>query len=88
MQADSGSLPSSLVELESGGYMVKVPTGDGWGNAWVYTMATARGGTFTLTSLGADGRAGPAPPVDWTTGAFDVDIVFKDGQFLQAPASR
>ena len=85
MQADSGSLPATLAELQAGGYLVQVPAGDGWGTAWVYTMG--RDG-FTLTSLGSDGRAGPAPPVDWRSGAYDADIVLRNGQFVQAPAGR
>ncbi len=85
MQADTGSTPARLAELQEGGYLVRVPVRDGWGTAWVYTMG--RDG-FTLTSLGADGLAGPAPPVDWTSGAYDADIVLRNGQFVQAPAGR
>lgn len=84
-QADTGSLPGRLAELQEGGYLVRVPAGDGWGTPWAYT--TGRDG-FTLTSLGSDGRAGPAPPSPWATGAYDADIVLRNGQFVQAPSGR
>ncbi len=85
MQADTGSTPGGLAELQEGGYFVQVPAHDGWGGAWTYTID--RDG-FTLTSFGSDGRAGPAPPSSWTTGAYDADIVLRNGQFVQAPAGR
>ena len=85
MLADTGSTPASLSELQEGGYLVQVPARDNWGNPWAYTVG--RDG-FTLTSLGSNGGAGPAPPADWRTGAYDVDIVLRNGQFVQAPAGR
>ncbi len=85
MQADSGSLPKRLEELQSGGYLVRAPTRDSWGTLYAYTTGE---NNFALTSLGADGRPGPAPPSPWTTGAYETDIVLRNGQFVQAPAGR
>jgi hypothetical protein len=45
---------------------------DAWGNAFLYRSDSR---TFTLTSPGADGRAGTAD-----------DIVMVDGRFTQLPA--
>ena len=85
MLADAGSLPERLEDLQSGGYFVRAPTRDRWGTLYVYTTGQNE---FALTSLGADGRPGPAPPSPWTTGAYDADIVLRNGQFVQAPAGR
>ena len=85
MQADSGDLPTSLAGLVAGGYLVTVPTTDGWGNALVY-MTSSSG--FELHSLGSDGRAGPAPPQPWTSGSHACDLIMTNGQFTQAPSSR
>ena len=85
MQVDTGAYPQALVELERGGYLVLVPPADAWGNAWVFE--TAADG-YTLTSLGADGRPGPAPPSPWTTGAYDCDLVLTNGQMTHRPTGR
>ena len=85
MQVDTGAYPEELVELEHGGYLALVPKADGWGFAWIYTAAA---GGYTLTSLGADGRPGPAPPSPWTAGAYDCDLVLTNGQITQGPSGR
>ena len=85
MQADKGSYPASIVELEAAGYLEIIPSNDGWGNAWVYSTGASG---FTLTSLGSDGATGPAPPEPWTRGAYPCDLIMENGQIVQAPAAR
>lgn len=85
MQADRGAYPATLAELETAGYFVRVPTVDGWGNAFAYS--TGPNG-FTLVSLGEDGRAGPPPPQPWTNGSHACDLVMTNGVFTQVPATR
>lgn len=85
MRADTGSYAGSLDDLEAGGYLVKVPAIDGWGNPWIYTSGN---GSFTLTSLGADGDAGPVPPTPWTGGSHACDLTMTNGQLVQAPMER
>jgi len=85
MQVDTGAYPQEFVELERGGYLTLVPPADAWGNAWIYETGPD---SFTLTSLGADGQPGPAPPTPWTSGAYDCDLVLTNGQITQGPAGR
>ena len=85
MQVDAGRAPASLAELQTAGYLEVVPTNDGWGNGFIYVVD---GNEYEITSLGSDGRAGPAPPQPWTGGAYACDLVLYNGQFTQAPATR
>jgi general secretion pathway protein G len=63
-------------------YLEVAITNDGWGNPFVYNVGAD---TYTLTSLGSDGAAGPAPPVPWINDPFEPDISVTDGMFTQAP---
>jgi hypothetical protein len=85
MQTDTGKLPLALSDLTAGGYLASVPAVDGWGNAWVYSN---EGSSFSLRSLGSDGRAGPAAPDSWTRGSYACDLILTNGQFTQAPGGR
>lgn len=66
-------------------FMSPVPPVDAWGTAWTYSGG---GGTYTLTSLGRDGAAGPAPPSPWYDEPFEADLVVIDGVFTQAPTTQ
>jgi hypothetical protein len=85
MQADTGRAPASLADLQRGGYLEVVPVNDGWGHGFIYNVD---GNSFELTSLGSDGRAGPAPPQPWTGGSYACDLILYNGQFTQTPAAR
>ena len=85
MQVDTGAYPGEIVELEHGGYLASVPSADAWGTEWIYATEP---GSYTLTSLGADGQPGPAPPIPWTTGAYSCDLVLTNGQMTQGPSGR
>ncbi len=65
-------------------YLQVLVNTDGWGNAFVYTMAGG-GDNYTLTSLGRDGAAGPGPPVPWVNEPFEPDLIVIDGMFAQFP---
>ncbi|OLC56241.1 MAG: hypothetical protein AUH92_00595 [Acidobacteria bacterium 13_1_40CM_4_69_4] len=74
---DRGGYPqgTSLQQASAALVPVFLPsavTVDAWGNNFVYESA---GPSFTLTSLGADGRAGTAD-----------DLVMTDGHFTQLPS--
>jgi len=66
-------------------YMQVTPANDGWGNGWVYGFDAPVAGSYTLTSLGSDGAALPAPPVPWSNEPYDPDLIMINGQFTQAP---
>jgi hypothetical protein len=85
MREDTGRYAQNLAELAENEYLRVAPTTDGWGNAYVYMTGA---NTYTLTSLGSDGAAGPAPPRVWLDEPYDPDIVLTDGQFTQAPTGR
>ena len=68
-------------------YMVSPPTRDGWRTQMTYlTVAGANGlgQEYTLTSAGKDTSI--TGYVKAQTQYFDCDIIYKDGQFIQAPA--
>ena len=71
-----------LADLQGSEYLQIVILNDAWGNALLYNTNHTN---YTLTSLGRDGAAGPAPPVPWVNDPFEPDIVVADGMFTQAP---
>jgi hypothetical protein len=80
---ETGNYVSNLQRLYQMNYLDEPILNDAWGSAFVYSTGAD---TYTVTSLGSDGAAGPRPPDFWTFGdAEDVDIVLTDGIFLQAP---
>jgi len=79
MQVYSPDLPT----LAARNYLQVPVTIDAWGTPFVYSVGA---NTYTLTSLGSDGAAGPAPPVPWINDPFEPDISVTDGMFTQAPA--
>jgi len=78
MQSYSPNLPA----LQAGGYLEAPVTTDAWGTNLVYVSP---GPTYSLTSLGSDGAAGPAAPSPWVNDPFDPDIIVANGAFTQAP---
>ena len=80
---DTGTFVNAIGALQPN-YLMIVPVDDGWGNAFNYA---AGGGnlTYTLTSFGRDGAAGPAAPVPWVNEPFEPDLIMNTGQFTQAP---
>ena len=64
-------------------YIKTVPTTDGWSNVWDIDSDSG-GTTYTVTSIAKDAAA-EGSPAGGTTGDFDSDIIFVDGQFFQWP---
>jgi type II secretion system protein G len=59
---------------------------DGWGQEFVIEMeATLGGRAYTITSLGSDNAAGPAPASPGIVKLFAEDIIFSRGIFVQRP---
>ncbi len=85
MRVDTGSYAAALANLSASGYMQVTPANDGWGTGYVYTTGAD---TYTITSLGSNGVAAPAPPVPWINDPYDPDIILTDGQFTQAPTGQ
>lgn len=79
---DQNDYSPDLPTLQATGYIEVLIANDGWGNAFVYATGAD---TYTLTSLGSDGAAGPAPPSPWINDPFEPDIIVVDGMFTQAP---
>jgi len=84
MRVDTGTYAANLAALVPT-YMQVTPANDGWGNPFVYSTGAD---TYTITSQGSDGAAGPAPPATWINDPYDPDIVLTDGQFTQAPTGQ
>jgi hypothetical protein len=57
---------------------------DPWGHFYVYSGG---GDTYTLRCLGRDGAPSAGIALS-TRDAFDLDIVMKDGQFVNQPFTR
>jgi general secretion pathway protein G len=79
---DNQQYAPALANLQGSEYLQVVVTTDGWGNALLYQTNQTN---YTLTSLGRDGAAGPAPPIPWVNDPFEPDIVVADGMFTQFP---
>jgi len=86
VQVDSGRFAVALANLAPN-YMLVVPANDGWGTPWVYTAAGNQL-SYTLTSWGKDGAAGPAAPPLWFNEPFEPDLVMNTGQFTQMPVNQ
>ncbi len=88
-QVDYSGYPSGAIQAAfpflDPDYMVAPPTRDGWRTVMNYSSDLGAGLSqeYTLTSYGknnsVDGYKGP------TSRYFDCDIIYKDGQFIQAP---
>ena len=83
-KVDQQQYATVLTDLVGDEYLQVLVNQDGWGNAFVYVPAGG-GNNYTLTSLGRDGAAGPAPPVPWENAPFEPDIIVVDGMFTQNP---
>jgi general secretion pathway protein G len=79
---DNQQYAPALADLQGSEYLQIVVLNDAWGTALLYNTNQTN---YTLTSLGRDGAAGPAPPVPWVNDPFEPDIVVADGMFTQAP---
>ena len=85
---DKGSYPMGVsdwptLQVYISPFFIKAPPDkDGWSHTWA-VATSAPGTSYTVASLGKDGY-----PDSWTggtTGSFNCDIVFSDGQFFQWP---
>ena len=85
MRVDTGSYAANLAALSVAGYMQVTPANDGWGNPYVYNTGAD---TYTITSNGSDGAAGPAAPATWINDPYDPEIILTDGAFTQAPTGQ
>lgn len=83
-----------LVAILQPEYLAQPPHADGWGNPYRYACRAELGApgcsTFRLISPGRDGAFEHDDPWSYgaevfAVGAFDRDIVYADGAFLQYP---
>ena len=88
------TLPASTIDVVnlqtylSPTYVKTFPVKDGWGNPWAFREDQAWGATtsaqqYMIISYGKDGAASSYP--GGATTAFDCDIVYSNGTFLQYP---
>jgi prepilin-type N-terminal cleavage/methylation domain-containing protein len=84
LRVDTGTYAANLAALAPT-YMQLAPQNDGWGNPFTYSTGAD---TYTITSLGSDGAAGPAAPNPWINEPYDPDISLQDGAFIQAPTGQ
>ncbi len=81
---DKGDYAADVADLTPY-YLGVLPPIDRWGFAWGYTYSNK---TYTLSSQGADGTAGPAAPTGWDGDPFECDLVLSNGAFIQSPATN
>lgn len=81
--ADSGV--SSISAMLAPTYIKKIPTYDGWSNEFQVGNSDA---SYSIISYGADGEADfeeTSTSEAVTTGDFDCDIIFSEGNFVVYP---
>jgi type II secretion system protein G len=71
-------------------YIRTFPQKDGWGNAWVFGADVKWGDVATAAQqygIGSQAKDGKTEtgPVGGATSAFDCDIIYSNGTFLQYP---
>ena len=79
-QVRNGSYAPDLDELVPN--FIRQISQDPWGSEYRYEVS---GRGYSITSLGSDEEPGPAPPAEWVDEPYEVDIVLRDGVFVQAP---
>ena len=85
----SGATLEELTTSLTPTYVKKMPKSDAWGNAWQFGIDRPWGSkepaqVYTIISYGKDGRRDPTWPLG-ATQAFDCDIIYSNGLFLQYP---
>jgi len=89
MFVDTGDWATSLLELETFGYLEGFPPNDAWGTPWHYHYQP--GGNkngYHMRSLGSNGANGPAAPVPWINDPYEPDIEITNGVFTKAPTGQ
>src|SRR5438552_9697102 len=81
---------SNLSAYLSPTYVKSFPIKDGWGNPWGVYIEQARGGDvaapdYAIVCGGKDGSIQKAAENGGATTAFDCDIIYSNGTFLQYP---
>ena len=71
-------------------YVKSFPIKDGWGNPWGVYIDQTWGGSvaaqvYAIVSGGKDGSIQAAAEIGGATTAFDCDIIYSNGTFLQYP---
>jgi hypothetical protein len=88
------TLPGNTIDIQqlnnylAPTYVKSFPVKDGWGNTWAARADQAWGATtaaqvYMIISYGKDGAASAYP--GGATTAFDCDIVYTNGSFVQYP---
>ncbi len=83
-EVDNNQYPLNLEELQSDTSR-DLPMLDAWGNPWVTTFSHRE---YVIVSLGKNGRPDDAGNYGGTTNAFNSDIVFSSGSFMQYPEGK
>jgi type II secretion system protein G len=84
----STNVASSLANALQPTYIKSLPTKDGWGNVWIlladkgFSDASAAQ-VYVIRSTGKDGTTDGAP--GGATSAFNADLIYSNGSFLQYP---
>lgn len=70
-------------------YIRKLPRTDGWGTEFQFTTAgyeiAGQAQTYTIRSLGSDGRADRIPNLSGSTTNFSDDVIYSNGSFTRYP---
>lgn len=87
--AFTGNLPTyaTMVGMLTPTYIKSLPKNDGWGDAYTYVIGS-NGQSYGIRSFGKDGTvdgSGGTYTAGTQTKAFDCDIVYSMGSFVQWP---
>ena len=89
LPSNDAGLPNLSAYL-SPTYVKSFPIKDGWGNPWGVYIDQTWGGSvaaqvYAIVSGGKDGSIQAAAEIGGATTAFDCDIIYSNGTFLQYP---
>ena len=70
-------------------YIRKLPRTDGWGTEFQFTTGgyeiASQAQTYTIRSLGSDGRADRIANLSGSTTDFSDDVIYSNGSFIRYP---
>jgi general secretion pathway protein G len=89
MQAEQRVTTAELARSLEPTYIRKLPNADGWGAEFQFTTGDydteGQAQTYTIRSLGSDGRPDRIANLSGASTGFEDDIVYSNGSFIRFP---